>query len=53
MSAHILVVDDDEPSLEELLEMLALEHYVVSTATDGFEDWLRSRPKSQTSFCST
>jgi CheY-like chemotaxis protein len=37
MSAHILVVDDDEPSLEVLVEMLALEHYVVSTATDGFE----------------
>src|ERR1700730_7354741 len=37
MSPRILVVDDDEPSLEVLVEMLALEHYVVSTATDGFE----------------
>ena len=37
MSAHILVVDDDEPNLEVLVEMLALEHYVVSTATHGFE----------------
>jgi CheY-like chemotaxis protein len=37
MSARILVVDDDELSLEVLVEMVALEHYVVSTATDGFE----------------
>ena len=37
MSPRILVIDDDEPSLEVLVEMLALEHYVVSTATDGFE----------------
>jgi PleD family two-component response regulator len=37
MSAHILVVDDNEVNLELLVAMLESEHYVVSTATDGFE----------------
>src|SRR6266851_5943048 len=37
MSAHILVVDDNELNLELLVAMLASEHYVVSTARDGFE----------------
>jgi len=37
MSPRILVVDDDKLNLEVLVEMLALEHYLVSTATEGFE----------------
>ncbi len=37
MSAHILVVDDNELNLELLVAMLASEHYVVSTTRDGFE----------------
>jgi diguanylate cyclase (GGDEF)-like protein len=37
MSARILVVDDNEVNLELLVAMLESEHYVVSTATDGFE----------------
>jgi two-component system cell cycle response regulator len=37
MSARILVVDDNEVNVELLAAMLASEHYVVSTATDGFE----------------
>jgi len=37
MSALILVVDDNEVNVELLVAMLASEHYVVSTATDGFE----------------
>jgi two-component system cell cycle response regulator len=37
MSARILVVDDNEVNLEPLVVMLESEHYVVSTATDGFE----------------
>jgi two-component system cell cycle response regulator len=37
MSARILVVDDDEVNLELLVAILESEHYVVSTATDGFE----------------
>jgi len=36
MSARILVVDDNEVNLE-LVVMLESEHYVASTATDGFE----------------
>ena len=37
MSARILVVDDNEVNVELLVAMLASEHYVVSTAFDGFE----------------
>ena len=37
MSAHILVVDDNEVNVELLVAILASEHYVVSTATDGFK----------------
>jgi PleD family two-component response regulator len=37
MSARILVVDDNEVNLELLVAILESEHYVVSTATDGFE----------------
>ena len=37
MSARILVVDDNEVNVELLAAILASEHYVVSTATDGFE----------------
>jgi len=37
MLARILVVDDNEVNVELLVVMLASEHYVVSTAFDGFE----------------
>jgi CheY-like chemotaxis protein len=37
MSAHILVVDNNEVNLGLLVAMLESEHCVVSTATDGFE----------------
>ena len=37
MSAHILVVDNIEVNLELLVAVLEPKHYVVSTATDGFE----------------
>ena len=37
MSARILVVDDNEVNVELLVVILASEHYVVSTAFDGFE----------------
>jgi diguanylate cyclase (GGDEF)-like protein len=35
--ARILVVDDNEVNVKLLVAMLASEHYVVSTAADGFE----------------
>jgi CheY-like chemotaxis protein len=38
MSARILVVDDNEVNVELLVTTLVSEHYVVSTAVDGFED---------------
>ena len=37
MSARILVVDDNPLNLRMLADWLATEHYVVNTATDGFE----------------
>jgi diguanylate cyclase (GGDEF)-like protein len=37
MSVRILVVDDNPVNLRMLADWLASEHYVVSTATDGFE----------------
>jgi len=37
MSARILVVDDNPLNLRLLVDMLASEHYLVSTATDGFQ----------------
>ena len=37
MPARILVVDDDPTNVEVLTAWLESEHYVVSTATDGFE----------------
>ena len=37
MSARILVVDDNPLNLRMLADWLASEHYVVSTAADGFE----------------
>jgi len=37
MLARILVVDDNEVNVELLVVILASEHYVVSTAFDGFE----------------
>jgi two-component system cell cycle response regulator len=37
MPARILVVDDNAVNRTVLVEWLALEHYVVSTAADGFE----------------
>ena len=37
MSTRILVVDDNEVNVELLVAVFASEHYVVSTATDGFE----------------
>src|SRR5712691_5151269 len=37
MSARILVVDDNPVNLRVLADWLASEHYVVSTAADGFE----------------
>src|SRR5713101_2087229 len=37
MSARILVVDDNPVNLRVLADWLASEHYVVSTARDGFE----------------
>ncbi len=37
MSARILVVDDNPLNLRMLADWLASEHYVVSTATNGFE----------------
>ena len=37
MSARILIVDDNEVNVELLVAVFASEHYVVSTATDGFE----------------
>jgi len=37
MPARILVVDDDPTNVEVLTAWLESEHYVVSTAADGFE----------------
>ena len=37
MSARTLVVDDNPLNLRMLADWLATEHYVVNTATDGFE----------------
>jgi two-component system cell cycle response regulator len=37
MSARILVVDDNPVNVRVLADWLASEHYVVSTAADGFE----------------
>jgi len=37
MPARILVVDDNAMNVSVLAEWLAFEHYVVSTAADGFE----------------
>jgi PleD family two-component response regulator len=37
MSDRILVVDDNPVNLRMLADWLGSEHYVVSTATDGFE----------------
>lgn len=37
MPARILVVDDNPVNLRMLADWLASEHYVVSTAADGFE----------------
>ncbi len=37
MSRRILIVDDSGVNVELLVAVFASEHYVVSTATDGFE----------------
>ena len=37
MPARILVVDDNAVNRTVLVELLAVEHYIVATAADGFE----------------
>ena len=54
MPARILLVDDNPVNVEVLTAWLVkYEHYVVSTAADGFEALRKSRPNSPTSSCST
>jgi CheY-like chemotaxis protein len=53
MPARILVVDDDPVTVEVLTAMLEYEHYVVSTAFDGFQALAKIEAKSPTWFCST